>query len=220
MKKQFIEELYSENGFTMINLKLAKKIGLTEAFLFKYLLDLQENIFSGNEFFQQQSRIEEETGLSEHIIRSTVKRLIDLQLLTSSRKGVPCKIYYYIDYEKCSSVLNELLDDNNLNIKMSKTLTTSSKEIKPSSQISEPLDVKNVDYLTLKNETSYTIPEYTISNKTISESSISKETISEDTIPEITISNLEAERLYKLAKSNLAEDLYYADNYLDVLFTI
>lgn len=174
MKKGTLKKLLGSGSFTVVNKHLTKKIGLTETYLFQYLLDLQDNVFHGEEFYQQQSRISEETGLSEKVIRSTVSELVRLRLLSTNRKGIPAKIYYHIDDEITTCVVMDLLDDTKGNNKNIPNVTTSSDDISQQ-------DVTKGNILSEQKVTSNTISKDTILSNTKSEDINTKNTISENT---------------------------------------
>ena len=96
MKNGIISKLLGLGNYWSINKDLAKKIGLTETILLQHLIELQYNIFDGNEFFQQNERILEELPISEWQLKQSRNKLVELGLITLIKKGIPCKYYYTV----------------------------------------------------------------------------------------------------------------------------
>jgi DNA-binding Lrp family transcriptional regulator len=78
-----------------LNKELVKKIGLAETLILQHLIDLQENIFEG-EFYQQQERISQELSLSDWTVKNGIKTLKEAGLIEVIKKGMPSKNYYKV----------------------------------------------------------------------------------------------------------------------------
>jgi len=126
-----VKQLLSQGSFTVINKPLMKRIGLDCAYMFQYLLDLQDNCFEG-EFFQQQERLAEEFGWSVYKVQTVTKQLASFGLLNMARRGMPAKIYYSINPEqviaflddKLSVISSENIQDKSLEIDIHNTIET------------------------------------------------------------------------------------------------
>lgn len=115
------------NSYWIINKNLAKKVGLDAALLLSDLAQAQlywnEKLNREDYFYKVESDIEEDTTLSSHKQRKARTILSKAGILKVKRRGVPAKIFYFID-ESC--IKNLLLN----------FLTTGSKK-------NEELEVKN-----------------------------------------------------------------------------
>jgi uncharacterized phage protein (TIGR02220 family) len=115
------------NSYWIINKNLAKKVGLDAALLLSDLAQAQlywnEKLNREDYFYKVESDIEEDTTLSSHKQRKARATLSKAGILKVKRRGVPAKIFYFID-ESC--IKNLLLN----------FLTTGSKK-------NEELEVKN-----------------------------------------------------------------------------
>lgn len=90
----------------MVNKHLAKYLGSNDAALvLVHLLSLQEESFKGQFFFQQQERIMEECNVSLYGLRKIMSLLIDENLLTVSKIGMPATNHYLVNTEKLQEVL-------------------------------------------------------------------------------------------------------------------
>ena len=129
MKKGLVKQLLSQGSWTAINKPLMKKIGLDCTYMFQYLLDLQDNVFDG-EFFQQQDRIAEEFGWTVYKVQTVIKQLVGYGLMSVSRRGLPAKNFYSINDEQVVVILNNLtsilssenLEDKTLQIDIHNTV--------------------------------------------------------------------------------------------------
>jgi DNA-binding Lrp family transcriptional regulator len=99
--------LLGSDAYWVLNKKLVNHLGCDTTLLLQHFIDLQFKLFKGEEFYQQQERITEETSLGEHVIRERVKKLVNLGILTSEKKGSPAKNYYSINQEAVMSILRD-----------------------------------------------------------------------------------------------------------------
>ena len=98
--KKIVSELMSQNGFWMLNKTVAKHLGNNDAaLLLSHLVDLQEKLFGGKEFFQQQDRMIEECNLTKYSLRVCIELLVEKGLLTVEKKGLPAKNHYKVNLE-------------------------------------------------------------------------------------------------------------------------
>ena len=114
--------ILGSDAYWVLNKKLVKHLGCDATLLLQHFIDLQYKLFGGDEFYQQQERITEETSLGEHIIRECVKKLNKFGLLSITKKGLPAKNWYYIHEEQVVRMLNNQWSEN---------LTTSGHENGP-----------------------------------------------------------------------------------------
>ena len=102
--EQFIKQLTS-SSYWVINKTLYKKLGIHSTLLLQHFIDLQYKIFDGNEFYQQQHRIQEELDFTEYQVKTSIKDLIDTGLLDVKRKGIPSKNYYCINENEIQKLM-------------------------------------------------------------------------------------------------------------------
>lgn len=120
-----IKKLLSNTAYWVINKELAREIGLEATLLLQHLIDLRENYFKeGTPFYQQQSRLSNELGISEYQVRLATKKLVEMEFVSVKREGIPPKYHWTI---------------NDLNLYRFFNLTYKGEEI-------EPLKVKKVDH--------------------------------------------------------------------------
>jgi len=98
-----IKKLIGNNAHFTINKALMKEIGLHETLLLQHFIDLQENIFGGK-FYQQQQRIADELGMSVKTIQRIIKKLHSLGYIFVKKEGTPAKNYYLVNTPKITSI--------------------------------------------------------------------------------------------------------------------
>jgi uncharacterized phage protein (TIGR02220 family) len=131
------------NSYWIINKNLAKKVGLDAALLLSDLAQAQlywnEKLNREDYFYKVESDIEEDTTLSSHKQRKARTILSKAGILKVKRKGVPAKIFYFID-ESCiknlllnflttGSKKNEELEVENFNITNNREIIIDSNNI-------------------------------------------------------------------------------------------
>ena len=99
-----ILNLISQKNFITFNKVLAKKIGLEEALVLGQVCSLS-NLFNDKEFYFTYAEIEEETCLTEYAVKKAVQHLIELKILSMTRKGCPCRNWYSINEDMILSFL-------------------------------------------------------------------------------------------------------------------
>lgn len=140
--------LLSNKGYVLFNKSIARSYGITTAIVLGELCGLAET-FDGKEFFFQMERIEYNTSLSAFQVREAMKKLCETGILTITKKGIPCKNWYYLDEESIERVVDECAerdriekenaeksDENELDVKpvneqLSKNLTAVCKNSEP-----------------------------------------------------------------------------------------
>jgi hypothetical protein len=96
-----LKKFISNTAHFAINKELALKLGgYDEAVVLQHFIDLQSNLFNNNEFYQQQDRLQAELHLSEYKLKSAINKLKEFNLITVTKKGMPSKNYYYVNFEK------------------------------------------------------------------------------------------------------------------------
>jgi hypothetical protein len=125
-----LKQLIGNNAFFVINKQIMKKVGLEAALLLQHLIDLEDNYFKGIEFYQQVSRLIEDTTLSEHQIREAKRVLVDTGAISIVKKGIPAKDYFIINHDAILVWFNEPLE-------------VKSETSKEQVQKNEPLEVKS-----------------------------------------------------------------------------
>lgn len=95
MKRIDIQKLLSINGYWTVNKHLARKFGFTSTILLQQLIDLQFEYFPNGDFYQQQNELAKTLGITEKILVSARKRLVDNNMLIA-RRGHQAKYYYTV----------------------------------------------------------------------------------------------------------------------------
>lgn len=129
-------DFLSNDGFIIVNKKIAKEIGLNEAILLgelcsEYKYWRNQNKLENGWFFSTIENVEENTTLSAYQQRKSLKILEDLKLIEVRLKGTPPVRHIFLNVE-------------NLNNQMFKNFTFKSEK-------SESLNVKKVDVNNNKN---------------------------------------------------------------------
>lgn len=92
-----ILDLLASDNYVIVNKTLVKEIGLENAIVFGTLCGYQRG-FENNEFYREQEKLIEDTGLSEYSVRKAIKELKELELIEVTKKGMPAKYYYKINF--------------------------------------------------------------------------------------------------------------------------
>lgn len=103
-----IKQLLGAQAHWTINKELARTIGIYPTILLQHLIDLDESFFKDIEggFYQQQDRLVNDLPMSESQLRKATTELINLGLITATRKGVPPKYFYTIQYDNLYTLLD------------------------------------------------------------------------------------------------------------------
>jgi len=104
--KQIAHNSLVETGYTILNKKLWDTIGLRPTILLQTLMSIHKQWFNGlDEFYQQTDRLAEHCRCSERQIKNDLNTLQVLELLTTIKKGLPCKNFYSINYDNVVKIL-------------------------------------------------------------------------------------------------------------------
>lgn len=98
-----ILQLLARENYITYHKTLAKLLGVDEAILFGELCSM--NNLYGNEFFCEQSKLMNDTCLSEYRVRNALKNLQKANLVYVVKKGLPAKNYYILDEKKLIDIL-------------------------------------------------------------------------------------------------------------------
>lgn len=124
-----IFSLLAHNSYIMYNKKLAKEIGIDESILFGSLCSFQ-NLFNGEEeFYCEQQRLIDDTGLSEYRLQNALKHLKDIGLVNVIKKGLPAKNYYQLNLDTLLNILHVTSDPKIKVTREPKNDTTSDHKI-------------------------------------------------------------------------------------------
>jgi ribosomal protein L9 len=102
-----LKKIIGNQAHWTLNKVLVKELGLRNTLLLQHFIDLSENFFNGDEFYQQRERIMYELHLSEWDVKMALKELKDSGVIFVKRKGMPQKNYYKVNTEKVFSILKE-----------------------------------------------------------------------------------------------------------------
>lgn len=78
--------------------------GVSGALLLSQLIYWQ-NRMDGQQFYKTQSELEEETGLSRYEQEGARKKLVAAGVLEEQKKGIPAKLYFWVNEEVLASLL-------------------------------------------------------------------------------------------------------------------
>ena len=106
-----ILKLLSSNGFISYNKAIAKRCGVHETIVLGELCSIFD-YFHYHEFFINQERISNDTALSVKQIRTALSNLEKMGIITISKKGVPCKNWYFINEEVIETILENEINDS------------------------------------------------------------------------------------------------------------
>ena len=79
-------DLLSNDNYITVNKTLIKEIGLENAIVFGVLCGYQRG-YGTEEFYKEQEKIIDDTGLSEYLVRKSIKELTDLKYILVVKKG-------------------------------------------------------------------------------------------------------------------------------------
>lgn len=101
-----ILRLLAQNNFITFNKDVAKIVGIDAAILFGELCSLE--CMYGEEFFYDQTKLAEDTCLTEYRLRNALKVLKEEGVVNVAKKGVPAKNYYSLNEYKFMDMLESL----------------------------------------------------------------------------------------------------------------
>ncbi len=91
-------DLLAQDNYIIVNKTLVKEIGLENAIVLGVLCGYQRTL--GNDFYKEQEKIIDDTGLTEYLVRKSIRELQELGFIDVIKKGMPCKYYYSINLLK------------------------------------------------------------------------------------------------------------------------
>ncbi|MGG1481936.1 hypothetical protein ABE402_13700 [Bacillus smithii] len=100
--KDVIIDLLRSDGSIVVNKRLAKAIGLTEAVVYSELVSLYKywanrgELTDGEWFFCTDDNLVENTTIPKNTVRRKVNELVKMGLIEKELKGLPAKIHYRI----------------------------------------------------------------------------------------------------------------------------
>lgn len=97
-------KLLSNQGFISYNKIIAREYGVAEAIVLGELCSIFSQ-FKYNEFYFNQNKISNDTALSVKQIRAALYTLATAGIITITKKGIPCKNWYYINEDVLINVL-------------------------------------------------------------------------------------------------------------------
>ena len=97
-------KLIANKGFISYNKTIARHLGVNEAILLGELCSIFD-YFNYNEFYISQERIANDTALSVKQIRTSLLNLEKAGVITITKKGQPCKNWYFINEDVVTEIL-------------------------------------------------------------------------------------------------------------------
>lgn len=92
-------DFLAQDNYIIVNKTLIKEIGLENAIVLGALCGYQR-YYGINEFYKEQEKMIEDTGLSEYSIRKAIKELKSMEYIKVNKRGMPAKIFYKINLQK------------------------------------------------------------------------------------------------------------------------
>lgn len=109
VSNKFLAQL-AQGSYWTINKDLHRILGLEETFLLQHFIDLQFNVFGGEEFYQQQERIMDILRFGEKKVRSIISKLSSLGILSIVKKDIPAKNYYFVNMDVLVDIMETSSD--------------------------------------------------------------------------------------------------------------
>lgn len=133
MDNKTIASLLSSDGYIQVNKELIKSVGLAEAIIIgelcaEYNYWQINNLLEDDMFYSTIDNITLNTGLSEYEQRKAIKHLVELGILTVTKKGIPAKNYFKFNFDLLCNFLStsplkiKALDVENLQINNNKQI--------------------------------------------------------------------------------------------------
>ena len=110
--------LLASDSYIIYNKEFASKYGVEEAILLGAMCSYQKS-FNNEEFFREEEKISQDTGLTVYAIRKAKQTLKNLGILEISKKGLPSRHYFKVIPER---LLNPIYSSD-------EKITSSSDEI-------------------------------------------------------------------------------------------
>ena len=117
--------LLASDSYIIYNREFASKYGVEEAILLGAMCSYQRS-FNNEEFFREEEKISQDTGLTVYAIRKAKQTLKNLGILKISKKGLPSRHYFKVIPER---LLNPIYSsDENITSSSDEIVTTVSNE--------------------------------------------------------------------------------------------
>lgn len=127
-----ISKLLSTEGFIQVNKALIKQLGLHEAVMIgelcaEYNYWEEQGKLVDDMFYSTRENIEDNTGLNEHYQRKALKTLVDKEIISVVKMGMPAVNHYKINFEQLLILLStshardEAQDVHEMNLNKNKT---------------------------------------------------------------------------------------------------
>lgn len=138
-----LASLLASSKYIIVNKDLIQILGLNEAVILGELCSEytywanREQLENNEYFYSTRENIQKNTGITPHFQRIALKNLEEKGIITTKKKGIPCKTYYRIDevkvieYLKKAQIIPKNSDVNEMN---NKPLTEESTSQKPEQQ--------------------------------------------------------------------------------------
>lgn len=110
-----IKELLISKGFWVLNKEVVKKIGIEPALILSVFSEADDMLADDEGWFYQTApTIQELTGMTNHKQTKAIEKLIELEILIQENRGLPCKRYFKINYEKVENLVFKKFENCNL----------------------------------------------------------------------------------------------------------
>lgn len=117
--------LLASDSYIIYNKEFASKYGVEEAILLGAMCSYQKS-FNNEEFFREEEKISQDTGLTVYAIRKAKQTLKNLGILEISKKGLPSRHYFKVIPKR---LLNPIYSsDENITSSSNEIVTTVSNE--------------------------------------------------------------------------------------------
>lgn len=135
-----LASLLASSKYIIVNKDLIQILGLNEAVILGELCSEytywsnREQLEDNEYFYSTRENLQNNTGITPHFQRIALKNLEEKGIITTKKKGIPCKTFYRIDevkvieYLKKAKIIPKNSDVDEMNNKTSTEETTSSKQ--------------------------------------------------------------------------------------------
>lgn len=135
-----LASLLASSKYIIVNKDLIQILGLNEAVILGELCSEytywanREQLEDNEYFYSTRENLQNNTGINPHFQRIALKNLEEKGIITTKKKGIPCKTYYRIDevkvieYLKKAKIIPKNSDVDEMNNKTSTEETASSKQ--------------------------------------------------------------------------------------------
>jgi hypothetical protein len=104
-----IDSILSSDAHWNVNKAIAKKIGIVPTILLMELIFCRKK-YGQDEFFETAEKLEQILGIGEDARRSATKALVNLGLVTMTRKGTPARWFYILNDDKIFEIFSATSD--------------------------------------------------------------------------------------------------------------